>query len=107
AGVELLAADAEVLLRLRHPGLGRRGGGQALLGGPLRRAHRRLELVELAPDGDAVLRGLVASGGDLGLAARVGAEVPGEAGEARAGTLGRGDGSGRVAGGAGGGAALQ
>src|SRR5439155_5869615 len=41
-------------------------------------------------------RGLVAGGGDLGLAAGVGAEVPGEADEARADALGLDDGRARV-----------
>src|SRR5207253_921142 len=89
AGVELLAADAEVLLRLRHPGLGRRGGGQALLGGPLSRAHRRLELVQLARDGDAVLLGGVAR------ARRSASSAAGSEGRSRTSTTSLGASTGR------------
>src|SRR5207244_8407544 len=87
SGLELIAPDTEILLRLLDPdarGLRRR---EALLDRPLRRAHPRLELAQRAVEGDPVAVGGDAGLADLGRPPRVGAEVPAEADEARADAL--------------------
>src|SRR5207253_10611620 len=52
AGAELVAADAEVLLRLHDPGACRLRRRETLLGAPLRRPDRGLELAQLALERD-------------------------------------------------------
>src|SRR5262249_42957068 len=83
AGVELLLADAQVLLRLADRSAGGVERRETLRGRVLGVADGTLQLAELPLDGELVAVGLDAPLGDLRLAPAVRAEVPREADVAR------------------------
>src|SRR5262249_14166155 len=79
SGVELLLADAQVLLRLADGGVRRVERGETLGRRRARVADRALQLTQLALDREPVAIRLDARLGELRLAPAVGAQIPREA----------------------------